>query len=81
MRTTLTLEPDVAARLEHLKEGRKSFKELVNTALRYGLDALEKDQKVPDEPFRTLTWDMGVPKIDLDDVAEALAYGEGEGYK
>lgn len=81
MRTTLTLEPDVAARLEHLREGRKSLKELVNTALRYGLDALERDQKEPDEPFRTLTWDMGAPKIDLDDVAEALAYGEGEGYK
>jgi hypothetical protein len=33
------------------------------------------------KPFRTRTFDMGPPLINIDNVAEAIAYAEGEGYK
>jgi hypothetical protein len=40
MRTTLTLDPDVAALLKKaVAKGDRSFKDLVNAALRKGLDA------------------------------------------
>ncbi len=42
MRTTITLEKDVASRLERLKKTRP-FKELVNEALRAGLDEIERE--------------------------------------
>jgi len=54
MRTTLTLDDDVAAALERLRRTRNaSLKDLVNEALRRGLD----------------------------NIAEALAVVEGEGFK
>lgn len=38
MRTTVTLEPDVARLLsEHARQTRKSFKETLNAAVRFGL--------------------------------------------
>jgi hypothetical protein len=50
MRTTLSLEPDVAQRLrQELASGKKSFKEVVNDRLRLGF-GLKKDKKRP--PFR-----------------------------
>ena len=50
MRTTLSLEPDVAQRLrQELASGKKSFKEVVNERLRLGF-GLKKSQKRP--PFR-----------------------------
>jgi hypothetical protein len=79
MRTTLTIEPDVARRLERLQKDRDaSFKSIVNEALRLGLDALDH----PAEPvgeYRTVPWDLGRCRLpDLDDVASALAHAEGE---
>ena len=42
MRTTLTLDRDVAARLERLRKARKtSLKSVVNEALRQGLERLD----------------------------------------
>ena len=42
MRTTITLEPDVAARLKELAHRqRTTFKDAVNTVLRRGLSAQE----------------------------------------
>lgn len=53
VRTTLTLDDDVTARLERLRRKRKaSFKQIVNDAMRAGLDALEKPR--PLKPFRTI---------------------------
>ena len=50
MRTTLSLEPDVAQRLrQELASGKKSFKEVVNERLRLGF-GLKKSRKRP--PFR-----------------------------
>lgn len=71
MRTTLTLDDDVAAKLE--SEARRtglSFKETVNTILRIGLDA--KRGKGPREPYKVRAFDMGEPLINLDNIGEAL---------
>jgi adenine C2-methylase RlmN of 23S rRNA A2503 and tRNA A37 len=81
MRTTLTIDDDVAIQLERLRRERDlSLKDIVNDALRRGLDQLEKPQE-PRKPFRTTTYDMGEPLINIDNVAEAIAYAEGEDYK
>lgn len=81
MRTTLTIDDDLAIELERLRrKGNLSFKELVNDVLRRGLRAANERPK-KSKPFRTRTFDLGEPMIDLDNVAEALAYLEGEGHK
>ena len=57
-----------------------SLKDLVNEALRPGL----RDMSAPPKKrksFRTRTFHMGKPLINLDNVAEAIAYAEGEGFK
>jgi hypothetical protein len=63
MRTTLTLDPDNAARLERLRRERDlSLKDVVNDAIRRGLDAL--DRPVPDhETFKIPVVDLGPPLI------------------
>ena len=65
MRTTITLDPDVAARLERMtKERSISFKEAVNATLRAGFDA---EPAAFPTPYVLPTFDMGVrPGIDLD---------------
>ena len=81
MRTTLTIDDDVAVELERLQKSRDvSLKELVNDALRRGL----RDMSAPPKkrkPFRTRTYNMGRQLVDIDNVAEALAYAEGEDFK
>jgi thymidylate kinase len=81
MRTTLTLDADVAAALERLRKAREaSLKKVVNEALRCGLKELaaQKSRK----PFRTRVVSTGRPKLDnLDNVAEVLAWAEGEHHK
>ena len=81
MRTTLTIDEDVAVQLERLRRSRDaSLKELVNEALRRGLRDMTARPKQR-EPFRTKVFDMGRPLVNLDNVAEALAYAEGENFK
>lgn len=82
MRTTLTLDPDVAAGLERLKESRGlSLKAAVNEALRHGLVALEAPT-VPRSPYRIRPWSGGRLFVEnLDDVAETLAVAEGEDFR
>lgn len=47
MRTTLTLDPDVARRLKsRMAEKKLSMKQAVNEALRAGLASLNRDRKV-----------------------------------
>ena len=81
MRTTLTLDDDVAVVLERLKRERGlSLKEVVNQALREGLHHLA--EPTPREPFVTPTLSLGRPLLNnLDDVAEALAASEGEAFR
>jgi len=82
MRTTLSLEDDVAVRLEREQRRRKaSFKETVNEILRAGLDAVERRQ-TPRKPFRTKGLDLGPSLVgSLDNVAEVLARAEGEDHR
>lgn len=64
MRTTVTLEPDVAAKLKRLaREQGVSFKEVLNTSVRRGLERGKGKSK----PYRLRTRDLGVrPGVDLD---------------
>jgi metal-responsive CopG/Arc/MetJ family transcriptional regulator len=81
MRTTLSLDDDVAAQLERLRRKREmSLKKLVNDALRRGLREMNA-RSMQREPFKMKTFDMGRSRIDIDSVAEALAYAEGEGFR
>ncbi len=82
MRTTLTLDDDVAAMLERLRKAREqSLKDLVNEALRHGLKQMGARPK-PREPFRTHAVDIGRCRIgSIDNVAEALAVAEGESFR
>ncbi len=82
MRTTLTLDSDVAVQLERLRKVRKtSLKALVNEALRAGLQQLATPP-ARRKPYRTPAVSGGRCLVDsLDDVAEVLAVAEGEDYK
>jgi hypothetical protein len=70
MRTTLTIDADIAVQLERLrKERNASLKSLVNEALRQGLKQLVSEPAR--KPFRTRTFDAGPPLIDnIDNIAE-----------
>jgi metal-responsive CopG/Arc/MetJ family transcriptional regulator len=81
MRTTLTLDADVAARIERIRRARgSSLRELINAALRRGLAELEKP-KQRRQPFRTRSVSLGPRVANLDDVAGALALAEGDDYR
>ena len=81
MRTTLTLEPDVARGLEEMRKQRGlTLKQAANEVLRKGLEAARRP--VRRKRFRTRTADHGRSLIgNLDNVAEALALAEGENYQ
>ena len=82
MRTTLTIDDDVAAQLERVQRSRDvSLKELINDALRRGLRDMGARPKKR-EPFRTQPIEGVKPLLDnVDNIAEVLAYAEGEGFK
>ncbi len=77
MRTTLTLDDDVAARLkEETRRTGGSFKRTVNDLLRLGLDLRSRPR--PARPFVVRARDLGArPGFDLDNVAELLEQLEG----
>ena len=80
MRTTLTLDPDVAAKARKgaAKLG-KPFKEIINSALRRGLDEILKAPAA--KSYRTQPKPMGLrPGFNYDNIAELLAQAEGEGH-
>jgi hypothetical protein len=82
MRTTLSLEDDVAALLEKVRKAKGlSLKQVVNTALRAGLLQLTTQDR-PRRRFRTRKADLGRCLVgNLDDVTGALAIAEGEAFK
>ena len=82
MRTTVTLDDDVAARLERERRRRRtSFKAAVNEVLRAGLDAAEAPKR-NQQPFRTKGFDLGPSLVgSLDDVEEVLSRAEGEAHR
>jgi hypothetical protein len=78
MRTTLSLDDDVAAKLKsEIKRSGKSLKEVVNEYLRLGLHA-KKDHRTK-RPFRVKTRDLGElrPGLNLDNIGELLDQIEG----
>ena len=81
MRTTLTLDEDVAGQLRKLcREREEPFKLVVNEALKRGLDEMRRPESRA--PYRTEPWSVGRCFLpDLDDVAGVLAWGEGDAHK
>lgn len=82
MRTTVTIDDDIALQLEQRRADRgQSFKEVINDTLRAGLEARGRRDRATDEKRRTRRFDLGLPAVDLSCTAEALAYAEGEDFK
>jgi hypothetical protein len=83
MRTTLTLDKDVAAALLRLRKSRRtSLKQIVNEVMREGLGRVTAPPSEPRRPFRTRALALGRCRLDnVDDVAEVLAVGELEGFR
>ena len=82
MRTTLTIEDDVAALIQRLRERRKaSLKTVVNEALRQGLKQLQTPSRPPRRRHTTVVSLGSCLPGNLDDVAEALANAEGENFR
>jgi hypothetical protein len=82
VRTTLTLDDDVARLLERARRRRGvSLKQLVNEALREGLARIEAPRTARK---RHVTKSVSLGRCllgDIDDVAEALAAADGERFR
>jgi hypothetical protein len=78
MRTTLTLDDDVAAKLKaEARRGGRPFRDVVNETLRRGL-ASQRATSQP-HPFKVAARDLGElrPGLSLDNVAELIEQLEG----
>lgn len=82
MRTTLTLDDDVAVLLDRVQRERKAtLKDVVNSALRQGLVEMQRKPE-PRKPFRIKPLNLGRCLLpDLTDISEVLAIAEGDDYK
>ena len=78
MRTTLTLDDDVAVLLERVRKARKAgLKDTVNEALREGLRQMAAPPKRR-TPYRTPSTDLGPSLIgSLDNIGQVLETAEG----
>lgn len=76
MRTTLTIEEDVAAKLhDHMAQTGKSFKDSVNDLLRL---AIAVERKKPEAPFVVTPFKTGpMPGLNFDNIEELLDQVEG----
>ena len=77
----MTLDPDIAAKA---KEGaaklRKPFKEVINAALRVGLDEILAPPA--SKPYRTKPRPMGLRRgFSYDNISELIASAEGEDHQ
>jgi hypothetical protein len=74
VRTTVTLEPDVAAKIKELAhQQRTSFKRALNQALRRGLAAMRAGDAVAPPPFSVEPHDGGfLPGIDPGKLGQLL---------
>jgi hypothetical protein len=78
MRTSLTLDEDVAAKLKaEMRRSGKSFRDVVNDTLRHGL--VEKRVATRRRSFKVEVRDLGSlrPGLSLDNVGELLEQLEG----
>lgn len=80
MRTTLTLDDDVAAKLAaEAKRTGQPYRRLVNDALRNGLESSAK-RELP--PFRVRASNLGLrPGIDIDDIWGLIERLDGPGHR
>jgi hypothetical protein len=80
MRTTLTLDDDVAKLIERLRKRRGvTFREIVNEALRGGLARLDVRPRTR-RRHETKAVSLGGCLVgSIDDVAEVLVVAEGDG--
>jgi len=78
MRTTLTLDPDVAAKARQgAARLRKPFKEVINAALRVGLDEILTPPAA--KPYQTKPRRLGLRQgFSYDNISELIAAAEGE---
>jgi hypothetical protein len=77
MRTTLTLDDDIAAKLQLAsRRSGQSFRDVVNHTLRRGL---QQQSTTPRTPFKVNARDMGGlrPGLSLDNVSELIESLEG----
>lgn len=81
MRTTLTLDEDVAAKLKsEVRKSGKPLKTVVNEALREGLTARKAAKKQP--PFKVRARSLGhYPGLDYDNIGVLLEQIEGPFHK
>lgn len=76
MRTTLTLDEDVAALLKkEVRKSGESFKEIVNRYLRLGLNT----KQPPKKPFKVKPWNLKLPPFEK--VEQLLEYLEGPDHR
>lgn len=82
MRTTLTLEADLAAKLKELsRQKRTSFKQEVNDAIRAGLAVLSKPRN-RDQPFQVEPSHCGFrPGVDTGRLNQLLDEIEAEEFR
>jgi Arc/MetJ family transcription regulator len=80
-RTTLTIDTDVAAELARRRRERgTTMKQEVNDLLRAGLE-LANEPSAGSGRFETKALPLGKPRLEnFDDIAEVLAFAEGEGH-
>lgn len=78
MRTTLTLDEDVAQAAKELASKlHRPFKEVINNALRFGLEQIEKPASR--KPYRTIPRPLGLRAgVSLDNIQEVISHFEGE---
>ena len=74
-RTTVTLDDDIAAKLDHeTRKSGRSFREVLNESLRRGLNAPPQ----PHKRFRVRSRNLGTrPGLDYDNVEALLDQAEG----
>ncbi|HET7624279.1 MAG TPA: DUF2191 domain-containing protein [Verrucomicrobiae bacterium] len=81
MRTTLTLDPDIAAKARKgAAKLHKPFKEVINAALRVGLEEILAPPAA--KPYRTKPRPLGMRQgFSFDNISELIAATEGEDYQ
>ena len=82
MRTTLTIDEDVAVQLNRLRETRHAgLKEIANEAMRAGLRQMSRPAR-PTVIYQTQPVSLGRCLIgNIDDISEVLAVAEGESFR
>ena len=82
MRTTLTLDEDLAERLKaEVHRTRRPFRDVVNETIRAGLATRRSSRS--SQPFRVVARDLGElrPGLSLDNVADLLEQAEDPGHR